>query len=125
MPEIDFTGLGLQETIATLLFFAAVDTIAAYAVAVMNKNFNAAYALDFLRTHVLKIGAPIALLAVIGHGVPQAGIPPIPVAAIAATGSLLVYALATIASVKDTFGDHAVSPTPSTSVAPVTETPNP
>lgn len=125
MPEIDFTGLPLQAVIASLLFFAVIDTGAAYLVAVMNKNFNAAYALDFLRTHVLKVGAPIALLAIIGHGVPQAGVPPIPAAAAAATLSLGIYALATLASIKDTFGDKAVSPTPSTGIAPVTETPNP
>ena len=89
----------------------------------MNGNFNAAYALDFLRTHVLKVGVPIALLAVVGNGVPQAGIPPVPFAALAATGSLAVYALATIASIKDTFDDKAPAPTPTTAVAPVVEPP--
>ena len=121
MPELDYTGLPLSAVVATLIFFAVIDTVAAYAVALMNKTFSAAYALDFLRTHILKIGAPIFLLAVIGRGIPEAGIPAIPAAALAATGSLLVYALATVASVKDTFGDKAEPPTPSTSIAPVTE----
>jgi len=121
MPEIDFTGLPLTAVIATLLFFAVLDTAAAYVVALMNGNFTAAYALDFLRTHVLKVGTPIALLAIIGEGVPQAGIPPIPAAALAASGSLAIYALATIASIKDTFGDRAAAPTPTTAVAPVVE----
>ncbi len=123
MPEIDYTGLSLTAVISTLLFFAAIDTVVAYAVALMNGNFNAAYALDFLRTHILKVGAPIALLAIVGHGVPQADIPPIPFAALAATGGLALYAITTIASVRDSFADKALAPTATSAIAPTVEPP--
>jgi hypothetical protein len=123
VPDIDYTGLPLVAVISTLLFFAVIDTAVAYGVALMNGNFNAAYALDFLRTHILKVGAPIALLAIVGHGVPQAQIPPIPFAALAATGGLAIYALTTIASIRDSFEDKAVSPTATSAIAPVVEPP--
>lgn len=110
MPTIDFTGLGLAETVSTLLFFAAIDTVIAYVVALTNGNFNAGYALDFLRTHILKIGTPILGLAVVGHGVPAIGVPPIPFAALAATAALAIYAISTIASIKDSFADRAALP---------------
>lgn len=110
MPEIDFTGLPLQATIATLLFFAAIDTASAYLIALANKTFDAAYALDFLTSHILKIAVPITLTAIIGRGVPEAGIPAVPFAAVFATGSLAVYALTTIASIRASFADKAVVP---------------
>ena len=108
--DFDFTNLSLVGVVSTLLFFAVIDTAAAYLVALKDKNFSAEYALDFLRTHVLKVGVPITLLAIIGHGVPALGIPAIPSAGITATASLGVYALATIASIKDTWADEAVVP---------------
>lgn len=117
----DFTNLPLESVIATLLFFAVIDTAFAYVVAAVNGTFTAAYALDFLRTHILKIGAPILGLAIIGHGVPQVGIPAIPPAGIAAAASLAVYALTTIVSIKDTWGDRAIAPTTTTNIAPVVE----
>lgn len=107
--DIDFTGLPLASVVATLLFFAAIDTVAAYATALINKTFSASYALDFLTTHVAKIGVPIFLLALVGHGI-EPYVPAIPAAGIVATGSLAVYAIATIASIKDTFGDQAAAP---------------
>lgn len=116
----DLTSLSLVQIISTLLFFAAIDTVFAYVVAIANGSFNAAYALDFLRTHVLKAGVPIALLALVGHGV-EGFVPAIPAANLVAIGSLGVYILATIASIKDTWSDKAVAPTPSTAVAPVVE----
>ena len=119
----DFTNLNLESVIATLLFFAAIDTASAWVIALMNGNFTSAYALDFLRTHILKIGTPIAMLAIIGHGVPALGIPPIAPAGIAATASLAVYALTTIVSIKDTFADKAISPTATTNISPVVEPP--
>lgn len=117
----DFTNLPLVAVISSLLFFAFIDTVFAYIVAAANKTFNAAYALDFLRTHILKVGAPIVLLALIGHGVAAVGIPAIPPAGLLATGSLGIYALSVIMSVKDTWADKAIAPTPTTAIAPVVE----
>jgi hypothetical protein len=119
----DFTNLSLAQVIATLLFFAAIDTGAAYVVALMNNNFTSAYALDFLRTHIIKIGSPIVLLALVGHGVPALGIPAIPPAGLAATASLAIYVVTTIISIKDTWTDKAIPPTSTGNIAPVTETP--
>ncbi len=110
MPEIDYTGIGLVATISTLLFIALIDTGFAWVVALANHNFDAHYALDFLTSHVLKIGAPIAASALLGAGIPQLGIPPIPMAAGFATVSLAAYAIMTLASIRDTNKDKAVVP---------------
>lgn len=119
----DFTNLPLVSLVSTFLFFAALDTIVAYVVALANGNFTPAYALDFLRTHILKIGTPILGMAVIGHGVKVLGIPAIPPAGAAAAASLAVYALTTIVSIKDSFADKAVPPTSTTNISPVVDTP--
>lgn len=121
----DFANLPLEGLVATLLFFAALDTIVAYAVALTNGNFTSAYALDYLRTHVLKVGTPILGLAIVGHGVPAVGIPSIPPAGAAAAASLAVYALTTIVSIKDSFTDKAVPPTTTTNISPTVEPPLP
>jgi hypothetical protein len=119
----DFTNLNLTAVISTLLFFAAIDTASAWVIALMNGNFTSAYALDFLRTHILKIGTPIALLAIVGHGVPPLGVPAVAPAGIAATAALAVYALTTIVSIKDSFGDKAIAPTATTNISPIVEPP--
>jgi hypothetical protein len=119
----DFTNLPLLGLVSTFLFFAALDTVVAYVIALTNGTFTSAYALDFLRTHILKIGTPILGLAVVGHGIPALSIPAIPPAGAAAAAALTVYALTTIVSIKDSFADKAVPPTTSTNISPVTETP--
>lgn len=120
----DLTNLTLVQIISTLVFFAFIDTAFAYIVAISNKDFNAAYALDFLRTHVLKVGVPILGLAVVGNGISIGGeelVPAIPACTVLAIGSLGIYIIATIASLRDTWSDKAVSPTPTAAVAPVQE----
>jgi hypothetical protein len=117
----DLANLPLEAVVSTLLFFAVIDTLVAYGVALMNGNFQAAYALDFLRTHVLKVGAPILALAVIGHGVPAVGIPAMPPVSVMATGLLGIYILTVIASVRDSWADKAIPPTTTSSIAPVVE----
>jgi hypothetical protein len=117
----DFANLPLEALVSTLLFFALLDTAVAYVVAAINKNFTSAYALDFLRTHILKIGTPILGLAIVGHGIPALGVPAIPPAGAAAAASLAVYALTTIVSIRDSFADKAIPPTSTTNIAPVTE----
>lgn len=118
----DLTNLTLVQLLSTLLFFTAIDTVAAYAVAFMNGNFQAAYALDFLRTHILKVGGPIALMAIAGTGIPGV-VPPIPFAFAGAVATLVAYIGVTIVSIKDTFADKAVAPTPTVNIAPVVEPP--
>jgi len=119
----DLQNLSLVSLVSTLLFFAAIDTVFAYVVALTNGTFQAAYALDFLRTHVLKAGVPIILMAVIGTGVPAANIPAIPLAFAAAVGSLGIYVLSVVASVRDTWADKAAAPTATANIAPVVEPP--
>lgn len=122
MPtDLDFTNLPLLGLISTFLFFAALDTVVAYLVAIANGNFTPAYALDFLRTHIAKVGTPILGLAVVGHGIPALNVPPIPAAGAAAGAALAVYALTTIVSIKDSFADKAIAPTSTSAVAPVVE----
>lgn len=117
----DFTNLPLLGVISTFLFFAALDTVVAYVVAISAGNFTPAYALDFLRTHILKVGTPILGLAIVGHGIPELSIPAIPPAGAAAAASLAVYALTTIVSIKDSFTDKAIAPTSTTNISPVVE----
>ncbi len=117
----DFTNLPLIELVSTFLFFAALDTGVAYVVAITNGNFTPAYALDFLRTHILKVGTPIVGLAIVEHGV-SGFVPAIPGAGLAAAAALAIYALTTIVSIKDSFADKAIPPTTTTNISPVTET---
>lgn len=120
----DLTNLSLTQIVATFLFFAAIDIGFAVVVAVVNHNFVAAYLLDFLTSHILKVGAPILGMAIVGHGV--AGVvPAIPFATLGATAALAAYVVATIASVKGTFDDKALPPTTTSNIPPVTTTPPP
>ena len=119
----DLSQLTLVQVISTLLFFAVIDTASAFAIAIANGNFQTAYALDFLRTHILKVGAPIVLLAIIGTGVPAAGIPAIPAAFAVSIASLIAYIGVTVVSIKDSWTDKAVAPTATVNVAPVVEPP--
>ena len=119
----DLSNLTLVQLISTLLFFAVIDTASAYVIAAVNGNFQAAYALDFLRTHILKVGAPIVLLAVVGTGIPEIGVPAIPAAFLAAVASLAIYVGVTIKSIMDSWADKAIAPTATVNVAPVVEPP--
>ena len=123
----DLQNLTLAQVIVTLLFFAAIDTGFAYIVALtagpFPGNFNAAYALDFLTTHVIRKGVPIAVMAIIGTGVEPAGIPAVPPAFAFAILSLGIYILSVIASVRDTWADKAAAPTATSAIPPVTEAP--
>jgi len=118
----DLSALTLTQVITTLLFFALIDTASAYGIAILNGNFQAAYALDFLRTHILKVGAPIVLLAVVGHGI-DPYVPAIPAAFAAAVASLVIYIGVTIKSIMDSWADKAVPPTTTVNIAPIVEPP--
>ena len=106
----DLSNLTLIQLISVFLFFAAVDTLSSWGIAAMNGNFDTAYAFDFVRTHLLKVGVPIILLAVIGTGVPSANIPATPAAFAAALAMLVGYAGVTIKSVQESWADKAVVP---------------
>jgi len=117
----DLTNLTLAQVISTLLFFAFIDTVSAFGIAIVNGNFQAAYALDFLRTHIIKVAIPIVLLALVGHGV-DPFVPAIPAAFAASVGSLVLYIGVTLVSIKDSWGDQAIPPTTTTNIAPVSDT---
>lgn len=116
MPDIgtiDFTNLTLLQLGTTLILFAALDTGVTVVLAVIRRQFSPAYLLDYLRTHILKVAAPILGLGIVGHGISFGGdvlVPAIPAASIAASASLAAYALVTIASIYQSFSD--ASPTP-------------
>lgn len=106
----DLSALTLVQLVSVFIFFTAIDTGFAWITAAANGTFDAAYALDFLRSHIATKGAPILGMAIIGAGIPQLGIPSIPVAFAAAVAALGVYILQVIASVRGTAADKAVVP---------------
>jgi hypothetical protein len=116
MPDIgtiDFTNLSLLQLGTTLLLFAAIDVGVSVALSIIRKDFSGAYVTDYLRTHVLKVAVPILGLGIIGHGVSFGGdvlVPAIPAAGIAASLSLAAYAIATIASVRESFTESKPVP---------------
>lgn len=106
----DFSTLTLVQLVSVFLFFAAVDTGSAWALAAANGNFSTSYAFDFVRTHLLKVGVPLLALGMIGTGVPAIGIPAIPFAFAAAVAILVGYVGVTIKSVQESWADKAVPP---------------
>lgn len=106
----DLTNLPLIDVVGFALLLAAIDTIVAIIIALINKTFDGNYVTNFLVSHILKIVTPIIGLAVLGHGFPAAGIPAVPAAALAATAALGAYLVAVIASVTNSFADKAIPP---------------
>lgn len=108
----DFTNLPIQSILALALLLAAVDTVIAMLVALVNGNFNGVYATGFLKSHIAVIVVPIALLAIIGHDWNFFGVavPGIPGGTLAADAALAAYAANVVSSVKGTLGDKAVAP---------------
>lgn len=104
------SSIGPAQVVAIALFLAAIDTTWAIVVAIVAHNFSAAHVLDFLTEHVLKIVAPIGLMAALAHGIPAFGIPAIPEANTAAVASLAGYLVLVVASIKGTYQDKAAIP---------------
>ena len=98
------------QVVSIALFLAAIDTVWAIVVAIVARTFSPQHVLDFLVDHVLKIVAPIGLLAALAHGIPLLGIPAIPEVNVAAIAALAGYLVAVIASIKGTYQDRVVSP---------------
>jgi hypothetical protein len=126
LGAIDFTNLTLIQLISSLLFFAALDTGVAVVLAVMRNEFSVAYLLDFLRTHILKVGVPIVGLGIVGNGISVGGevfVPAVPAAGIAASVSLAGYVVVTIASIRESFNETKPVPQTLGGVTPEVLTP--
>lgn len=101
----DLTALGLGEFLGLLLLVAAFDVIAAWVAAITQGVFSLGAVAIYIQSHVLKRVFPIFAMAVLGHGIPQLGIPELPIASIAAVAFLGTYVLETIASIRGSFTD--------------------
>jgi hypothetical protein len=101
----DLTALGLAEFLGLLLLISAFDVIAAYVASIVQGVFSLGAVAIYIQSHVLKRVFPIFAMAVLGQGIPQFGVPEIPVASLAAVAFLGTYALETIASIRGSFTD--------------------
>jgi hypothetical protein len=108
----DLTSISLLGLTSLLVIAGAIDVIGSQLVALAAGNWSAAYALNFLVSHVAKIWFPILALGVLGHGIVSLEVPAIPLATAAAVGSIVIYVGVTIASLKQSFEDRAVAPKP-------------
>jgi len=106
----DLTHLTLAQVIGGALFLAALDTVSTVLLAIANRNFSSQYVTDFLTSHVLKIVAPIALLATAGHGLPAFGVPEVPEAFAASVAALSAYGVKTIGSLYSSWQDKGAVP---------------
>lgn len=103
MTPPDFTNLPLEQLLGVMLLLAALDTLSAVALAIIRKEFSPSYVTAYLGSHVLRIIFPIFALGVIGHGIPQLGVPAIAYAGLAASASLAAYAVKVVASILENF----------------------
>jgi len=110
IDQLNFSDLNLTAIGASLVLLGAIDTIGSVIIAVGAKTFNGEYLMGFLISHVQRVWFPIFALGLIGVGIPALSIPAIPAASLAATGALAAYAVATIASLRGSFGDQSAVP---------------
>lgn len=101
----DLTNLSLSSFLGLLLLVAAFDVVTAYVVSAAKGTFSLGAVAIYLQSHVLLRVFPIFATAVLGHGIPQLGIPAIPAASLAAVAFATTYILETVASIRGTFGD--------------------
>jgi predicted tellurium resistance membrane protein TerC len=94
----DLTNLTLVQLWTYLIAIAAVDVVFNVVIAILGGTFSSQYLLEYLRSHVVMRVFVIGTLGAVGHGIPAAGIPEIPAATLAATGSLALYVVETVGS---------------------------
>lgn len=111
MENINLVDLTLLQVAILLIVLAAVDTAGSIAIALAAGNFVASYAKGFILSHVARIWTPIFGVAVIGHGIPVAGIPPLPPVSAFASVMLLAYLVDTVTSLRGSFADRSAVPT--------------
>lgn len=108
--ELDLSGITIVGLATLLIIAGAIDVVGSQLIALSAGNWSSAYALNFIVSHVAKVWFPILALAVIGNGIEALGVPKIELATLAATGSLALYVLVTIASLKQSFDDRGAVP---------------
>lgn len=111
----DLSALTLQQVFGLLAVIAAFDVLTAIAASVAQGKFSLGAVAVWLQSHVLKRAFPIFALAVIGHGIPPLGVPPIEPAFILAIAGLSAYVLETVASIRASLDDASrpIDTTPS------------
>lgn len=110
----DLTTLTLVQLGTYAVLTAAADVIFNIVLAIVHGNFSAAYVADFIRTHLLLRVTAILLVGAFGSGIPAWGIPPIPMAFVAAVGGLTAYITETVWSIIKGFRDTTPFPSPPT-----------
>lgn len=108
----DLTGLSLVSFFGLLLLVAFADVATAIVVAIVRNTFATAAVLDYLRTHILLRVYVIFGLAIVGHGIPALGVPPINWAWLTAGVSLGGYVIETLGSLRDTLQSPPPPPAP-------------
>lgn len=99
--DIDLSALTLEQVFGLLVVITAFDVVGSILAAIVQGKFNAAFVALWVQSHVLKRQFPIFALAVIGHGIPQLGVPAIEPAYLAALAGLAAYVVETIKSLMD------------------------
>lgn len=99
------SDLTLTGVITFTLLITFVDVVGAYLLAVSQGKFDLAYVANWLTSHSLKRVFPIYALALLGSGIADAGIPPIPVLFTAAVAGVAAYLGETVKSIAVNFAD--------------------
>lgn len=108
--DIDLTALTLWQVFGLLTMVALLDVGGSMALAVVGHTFSLGAVAVWVQSHVLRRVFPIFGLAVLGHGVPELGVPPIDIAFGLALVALTAYVLETVASLRDSFGGDTAPP---------------
>lgn len=114
--DIDLSAITLQQAFGLLAVVTLIDVAGAYLLAVVHGNFSFGVVALWLQSHTIRRVFPIFALAVLGHGIPQFGVPEIPAAWAMAVAGLAAYAVETVASIANSFKDTS----PPTDTTPTT-----
>jgi len=110
----DLTNLTFLQLGTYLVFVAAADVIFNSVLAIVHRDFSAAYFADFIRSHLLLRVTVILLVAAFGHGIPALGVPGIPAVSFAASAALGAYIIETVWSIRGALKDTSPEPSPPT-----------
>lgn len=99
----DLTNLTITQVITLAVVLAVIDTLAAIVLAITRSQFELGFIGIWITSHVVKRIFPIFVLALLGNGVPAAGLVPIPILFGLAVTALAAYLGETVASVISNF----------------------
>ena len=106
IPEIPIlSDLTLTGIVVLTVLITFVDVVGAYLLAASQGKFDLGYVAQWLTSHSVKRIFPIYALALLGVGIPEAGLPEIPALFIASTVGVATYLGETVKSIIVNFGD--------------------